>query len=106
MKSTAGFWFRKLILISFFIGAISVWPAPAQQKAPAAEEKPKIRAITAFINLDRAQYREQVADALKMLRRAQVTFESRGYQVQTIRKYRDSVAFKENEIIATPTIHA
>src|SRR3989441_11819512 len=58
----------------------------AQGKTAAAtQEKPKIRAITAFINLDRAQYREQVADALKMLRRAQTTFESRGYQVQTIR---------------------
>src|SRR5712692_10636062 len=56
-----------------------------QQKTASAQEKPKIRAITAFINLDRAQYKEQVADALKMLRRAQTTFESRGYQVQTIR---------------------
>ncbi len=59
--------------------------ASAQQKTAAATEKPKIRAITAFINLDRTQYREQVADALKLLRRAQTTFESRGYQVQTIR---------------------
>jgi len=57
----------------------------AQQKAAPTEEKPKIRAITAFINLDRAQYQEQVADALTLLRRAQTTFESRGYQVQTIR---------------------
>src|SRR6266705_5527961 len=56
-----------------------------QQKTAPAEEKPKIRAITAFINLDRAQYQEQVADALKMLRRAQTTLESRGYQVQGIR---------------------
>src|SRR6202158_5720384 len=57
----------------------------AQQKTGLAQEKPKIRAITAFINLDRAQYKEQVADALKMLRRAQTILESRGYQVQTIR---------------------
>ncbi|HEV1992713.1 MAG TPA: DUF711 family protein [Candidatus Acidoferrum sp.] len=57
----------------------------AQQKSAAAQEKPKIRAITAFINLDRAQYKEQVADALKMLKRARTIFESRGYQVQTIR---------------------
>ena len=56
----------------------------AQQNA-AAQEKPKIRAITAFINLDRAQYQVQVADALKMLRRAQTILESRGYEVQTIR---------------------
>jgi uncharacterized protein (UPF0210 family) len=59
--------------------------AQAQQRAAPSPERPKIRAITAFINLDRAQYREQVADALKLLRRAQTTFESRGYQVQTIR---------------------
>ncbi len=57
--------------------------ASAQQKTAAAQDaKPKIRAITAFINLDRAQYKEQVTDALKMLRRAQTTFESRGYQVE------------------------
>src|SRR6266568_4361428 len=57
----------------------------AQAKNSPAPAKPKIRAITAFINLDRAQYQQQVADALKLLRRAQTTFESRGYQVQTIR---------------------
>jgi uncharacterized protein (UPF0210 family) len=57
----------------------------AQQKTAATQEKPKVRAITAFINLDRVQYKEQVADALKMLRRAQTILESRGYQVQTIR---------------------
>ena len=58
--------------------------ARAQQQATAAV-KPKIRAITAFINLDRAQYQQQVADALKMLRRAQTIFESRGYTVEGIR---------------------
>jgi uncharacterized protein (UPF0210 family) len=60
--------------------------AQAQQKTVvAAAEKPKIRAITAFINLDRAQYQKQVAEALAMLRRARTTLESRGYQVQGIR---------------------
>src|SRR5439155_22686110 len=57
----------------------------AQAKTSAAPANPKIRAITAFINLDRPRYRQDVADALKMLRRAQTTFESRGYQVQTSR---------------------
>src|SRR5256885_2017389 len=56
-----------------------------QQKPARTEEKRKIRAITAFINLDRARYQEQVADALKMLKRGQPILESRGYQVQTIR---------------------
>src|ERR1700674_5261551 len=57
----------------------------AQQKTAPAQEKPKIRAITAFINLDRAQYQQQVADALKMLKRAPTMFESGGYLVHTIR---------------------
>ena len=57
----------------------------AQQKAAPDPAKPKIRAVTAFINLDRQQFQQEIADALKMLRRAQTTFESRGYTVQTIR---------------------
>jgi hypothetical protein len=77
--------FRGLIAALLLVLAGSFGIAYAQQKTAPAAEKPKIRAITAFINLDRAQYQEQVADALKLLRRAQTTFESRGYQVQTIR---------------------
>ena len=46
--------------------------------------KPRIRTITAFINLSTA-YQQEVADALQMLRRAKTIFESRGYEVQTIR---------------------
>jgi uncharacterized protein (UPF0210 family) len=76
----------KLISLPLVAAALFVCSAGAQQKAASTDPaKPKIRAITAFINLDRAQYKEQVADALKLLRRAQTTFESRGYQVQTIR---------------------
>lgn len=57
----------------------------AQGKTAPNPANPKIRAITAFINLDRARYQQQVAEALKMLKRAQTIFESRGYTVQTIR---------------------
>ena len=72
--------------IALILLAAVAWPVSAlAQGITVVQEKPKIRAITAFINLDRAQYKEQVADALKMLRRAQTIFESRGYQVQTIR---------------------
>jgi uncharacterized protein (UPF0210 family) len=71
--------FSMLLLFSLTSAAV------AQQKAAAPDAKPKIRAITAFINLDRAQYKEQVADALTLLKRARTTLESRGYQVQTIR---------------------
>jgi hypothetical protein len=52
---------------------------------PWAQAKPKVRAITAFLRLDRAQYQSQVADTLAFLRRAQKAFEQGGYQVETLR---------------------
>src|SRR5262249_39037965 len=64
--------------------------APAEQKsAPQTEKsamsaKPKIRAITAFINLDRTQYQPPIADAVKMLQYARTVFEPRGVQMQTV----------------------
>jgi uncharacterized protein len=84
---------RSITVIRFFLYSVAsllmalvgnCGSVHAQQKTP-DPAKPKIRAITAFINLDRAQYQQQVADALKMLRRAQTIFESRGFTVQTIR---------------------
>jgi uncharacterized protein len=60
-------------------------PSYAQRKAPADPARPKIRAITAFINLDRTQYQQQVADAMTMLKRARTIFESRGFEVETMR---------------------
>ncbi|MCU1284311.1 MAG: hypothetical protein JWO13_661 [Acidobacteriales bacterium] len=47
--------------------------------------KPKVRAITAFVRIDRAHYKTQLGDALKMLRSAKSQYESAGYEVQTIR---------------------
>src|SRR2546425_3155883 len=92
MQLRTAFRFLSFIALAFFALTASLRSAnaqakaaPAQQNAAANPANPKIRAITAFINLNRAQYQQQVADALKMLRRAQTTFESRGYTVQTIR---------------------
>jgi hypothetical protein len=60
--------------------------APAKPAAPAGMEvKPTIRTVTAFINLDLADYQQQVAETMQMLRRAKTIFESRGYEVQTLR---------------------
>jgi len=55
------------------------------KKSPAPQAKVKIRAITAFVNLDRTQYQIQITDAMKMLKRARTIFESRGFPVETIR---------------------
>jgi len=49
------------------------------------EVRPRIRTITAFINLDPAEYKQQVAETMQMLRRAKTIFESRGFEVQTLR---------------------
>jgi uncharacterized protein (UPF0210 family) len=78
---TSRFAFLLLCISIFFVAG----PAPAQRKAPPDPARPKIRAITAFINLDRGQYQQQVADAMTMLKRARTTFESRDYEVETIR---------------------
>jgi uncharacterized protein (UPF0210 family) len=59
-------------------------PKTSSQTAD-AQEKPKIRAITAFVSLDRTQYKQQIFEAMNMLKRARTIFESRGYQVMTIR---------------------
>lgn len=48
-------------------------------------EKPKVRAVTAFVRLDRTHYEEQVREALAMLRQAEAAFQRAGYEVQSIR---------------------
>jgi uncharacterized protein (UPF0210 family) len=50
-----------------------------------AEEKPKVRALTAFVKLDRAGYEAQVAEALAMLRKGKAALERAGYELQTVR---------------------
>ncbi len=52
---------------------------------PAGYTKPKVRAITAFVRLDRATYIKQVDEALKVLKAAQGEFEKQGYQTETLR---------------------
>jgi len=47
--------------------------------------KPKVRAITAFVSIDRSTYAGQIQDTLAMLRKAKSAFEKGGYEVQTIR---------------------
>jgi uncharacterized protein (UPF0210 family) len=64
-----------------FLG-LAVRAAP--QNAP-EEPKSKVRAITAFLNLDPSRYQIQISETVKFLKYAQTVFESRGYTVQTLR---------------------
>ena len=51
----------------------------------AAAGNPKVRAITAFVKLDRTQYAAQIAQTLKMLRQAKRLFEESDYPVESVR---------------------
>lgn len=59
--------------------------ASAQTSAQETIAPPKIRAITAFVRLDRQGYREQIASAMRMLRAAKEQYTAAGYQVETLR---------------------
>jgi uncharacterized protein len=53
--------------------------------ADPAATKPKVRAITAFVRLDRATYQAQIQDALQFLHTAKDAIEKSGYEVETLR---------------------
>ena len=55
--------------------------ASTAEKSP----RPKVRAITAFIRLDRSRYEAQIRETLKTLRDAKAVFERGGYQVESVR---------------------
>ncbi|HKM68149.1 MAG TPA: DUF711 family protein [Candidatus Acidoferrum sp.] len=68
----------------FLAACIASAQAQETQKT-AANPKPHVRTITAFINLDRSQYQLQLAETSKFLGYAKTVFESRGYTVETLR---------------------
>jgi uncharacterized protein len=70
--------FAHAIFLAAFLLAAVVAPA-------AAQGKPKVRTITAFIRLDPGQYKQQVTETLTMLRNAKARYGLAGYEVQTIR---------------------
>ena len=47
--------------------------------------KPKVRAITGFVRLDRASYVQQIGETLTVLREAKSEFEKQGYEVESVR---------------------
>jgi uncharacterized protein (UPF0210 family) len=65
--------------------AFATFSGFAQSQKPAGSPKPSVRAITAFINLDRTRYQIQVSETVQFLKYAQTVFESRGYTVETLR---------------------
>ncbi len=67
----------------FAVLACLIAVSSAQASPDAA--KPNVRAITAFVRLDRANYEQQVDEAMAVLNAAKAEFARRGYQTQTVR---------------------
>jgi uncharacterized protein (UPF0210 family) len=72
------------------LGRFVLWIALSAVASAASAQtqdysKPKVRAITGFVRLEREHYTRQLAETLVVLRAAKAEFEKQGYQVQTIR---------------------
>ena len=67
-----------ILVLAFSIRILPSWRAPTIVR-------PKVRAITAFIRIDRSHPEAQVQEALTVLREARRAYEGRGYAVETIR---------------------
>src|SRR5260370_11078383 len=50
-----------------------------------ADSRPKVRAITAFINIDSSNYAPVVEDTVKFLNTAREAYRGAGFEVETIR---------------------
>jgi len=74
---------KQIALAAILIVSTSLAAQTGSIAAPPAN--PKVRAITAFVRLDRAKYQQQITEALVVLRKAKADFESSGYEVETIR---------------------
>jgi uncharacterized protein len=73
------------LFCTLFLSLLVSSNGAAAQTKPSAPAEPKIRCITAFVRLDRTSYQPQIAEAVKFLKIAQTTLESRGFTVQTLR---------------------
>src|ERR1700730_8936771 len=77
-----GFMIRGLRQKLFLVVAAAALALTAQAQS---YTRPKVRAITAFVRLERASYQQEIAAALSVLRAIKGEFEKQGYEVETIR---------------------
>jgi uncharacterized protein (UPF0210 family) len=63
------------LLLAFLISSICV----------SAQDRPKVRAITAFVRITPTSYEAKITGALAMLRAAKAAYEQHGYKVESIR---------------------
>lgn len=53
--------------------------------AIAADSRPKVRAITAFTDIDAKNYSSQIGDAMRFLNSARAAYQKAGFEVETVR---------------------
>jgi uncharacterized protein (UPF0210 family) len=77
---------KRLLLVAA-AGLVSITTVAQTATAPSSStsKNPNVRAITAFVRLDRSTWEKQIHDALAVLHKAQGEFESFGYKVESIR---------------------
>ena len=80
MRSFSPSWLAALCLV-FLPVSVGAQTKMAEPEPP----KTKIRCITAFVRLERPSYQLQLSEAVKFLKIARTTFESRGFTVETLR---------------------
>jgi uncharacterized protein (UPF0210 family) len=71
----------KCLIFAILLGTFAATAARAASDDP----KPKVRAITAFVRLDRSNYGKQIEDVMRMLDAARANFAKHGYETQTAR---------------------
>jgi uncharacterized protein len=79
---------QALLFTLRYVGPVLLLVAATTTKTTSAQDiahRPKIRAVTAFIRLDRTKYEPQIQETLKFLHQAKSAFEKSGYEVETIR---------------------
>lgn len=67
-----------------FLRAAALVPG-ALAAAPGTSVKPKVRAITGFVAVDRPKFADQIQETLRVLRQAKKSIQDGGYEVQTVR---------------------
>ncbi|HKV48217.1 MAG TPA: DUF711 family protein [Candidatus Acidoferrales bacterium] len=74
-----------LFRASIFAALLAFGFSSAARAASSDDNRPKVRAITAFIALDRANYQTQIAETLASLKKIKAAYEKAGFEVQTLR---------------------
>lgn len=76
---------KRIVLAALTVLSAQLIAQPPASPNPSTSSNPKVRAITAFVRIDRASFDRQIADTLVVLRKVKSEFEASGYQVQSLR---------------------